>query len=175
MYNTPVKLNIKFKVGGWYRACMTQSMGGVPAKYRLPPSAKSGRSTARDHWPCPVYTAMLITWGLYISPRRKNGARTCMTSSQGGGGQDPPPTPSSVTPRYDTPVSHVCPSIKSWLKKQAIFADHAICPTGRNLTCILYNSNLTYKSSLIIIYQRAARRPPLKSGKSHQHVACRSL
>ncbi len=82
------------------------------------------------------YTAELITWGLFTSAHEGRMAYVRARPHRGMGGTRPPPTPSAVTPRYDTPVSHMCPSIESWLNKQAVFADHA-CLSGKNLTCIL--------------------------------------
>ncbi len=40
--------------------------------------------------------------------------------------QIPPRTPSAVKPRYITPVSHMCPSKKSWVNKQAELADESL-------------------------------------------------
>jgi hypothetical protein len=78
----------------------------------------------------------------------------------------PPPTPSTVMPRYDTPVSHVYPSVKSWVNKQALLADHAFCHSGQYFACILHIMQVTYRSILNFYdCQRGARRPLLKSGK----------
>ncbi len=164
-YNTPVgilALNISFmSPDGNVHARPSQWEGGASKI----PRAKSGQNTACDQCPLPVYTIMLNLGLFYISPRMKNGVHACTTSS-GGGGTRPLPTPSTVTPCYDTPVSHASPSIKSWLNKQAIFADHAIFPFRQELDMYtLWFSS--YKEIHINFnnYRRRARRASVEEWK----------
>ncbi len=113
----------------------------------------------------------------HISPRRESGVSMCTTSSGGGGFEAHTPTHAKYS--HATlwhPSTHVCTSIKFWLNKQAVLADHALCLWGRNLVCILYDSQVTYRSILNLTFVREEHLPlPLKSGRSRQHVACRSL
>jgi hypothetical protein len=104
---------------------------GANQEYPLPPSAKSGQNTARVHRPHPVYTAMLIIWGLSMSAHIRR--MVCVHAQPHWGlKQIPPPTQSAVTP-----VFHPAPFNESWLNKQADLADHALCLPGRKLTYIL--------------------------------------
>jgi hypothetical protein len=81
---------------------------------------------------------------LHFCPRRKHGTHTCTTSSGGGGVEANTLTHTKCSPpRYDTPVSNVCPSII--LNKQTghtVLADHALCLSGRNLACLLHNDQI---------------------------------
>jgi hypothetical protein len=90
LYFTPVALNISLRwVDDNVRARPSQWEGGHPEP--LTTKCQIRRSIALDHRPRPIYDAMLMTWGLYFSPRMENGVHTCTTSSGGGGWPNPHP------------------------------------------------------------------------------------
>jgi hypothetical protein len=107
---------------------------------QIPPSVKCQvrLKHCMHHRPCPIYISMLITWGYSTSAHE--GRMACVRARPcrgvGGSKHQPPPMPSTVMPHYDTPVSHVCTSIKSWLNKQAVLADHACSLPLRQKLCM---------------------------------------
>jgi hypothetical protein len=87
--------------------------------------------------------------------KKKNSGRTCTTLLGGGGGQIPRP-PSTVTPRYDTPVPHASPSINP---------DLTIRPYLLT-TLSAYQAYIqTHTCESYIINQGIARRPPVDKQK----------
>ncbi len=140
---------IEYCVNKCYCACTTQSMGGGEDKAPFH-QVKSKRCMR----PSPTYsiycTAMLIIWGLSTSAHLGRMARV-RSRPRRGVGEVMANTPTHAKcshAHYDLPVSHVCPSIKSWLNKQAVLADHALCLPGRNLACILNKTKVTSRSIL---------------------------
>ncbi len=107
---------------------------------------------------------MLIIWGLSTSVHI--GQKAHIRWGSGRWKWIPPPTPSAVMPHYDTHNRPVQTSIKSWLNKETVLADHALCLSNRYLACVLQKSQ--GPSSSILNFnncQRGAHRAVVEERK----------
>ncbi len=135
--------------------------------------------------PSPIYSMYLpctSIWDLSMSvPRRPKGV--CMCTTQSGGWALEANTPTHAKCSHATlwyawsPMCHT--SVKILTKQTDCTCWPRSLPLDRYLAYILQESQVTYKYKLKFYNFSIVRElhvgPLLMSGKSHQHMACRSL
>jgi hypothetical protein len=118
--------------------------------------------------PSPMDSIYCHAWPRHVSPRSPNGARMYVHDLVGGWGvMAHTPTHAKCShatlPHTSLPPA---PYNKSWLNKQAVLADQALCLLGRKLACVLLKSKyIQVHNKIYNNNQRGARRVTVEEQK----------